>query len=406
MISGKKVSTATLLYGMFILSSAGGYWAPVCSSFVLQQPPPQQKPQKRPTLTRASRGWSGAQSSLATSALYASATDPQQQVEVEDIAAMRAGAIKKELESYGISTVTFLEKTELVTALKKARADGLTPKASTTTTAKTSSSTFTTESPPKKTETASSTSTTSSTASSSTSKGSDSRPRNDRLQEEMERCRGMKNGELKQELQALGISTKSFFEKSEFVKALAEAIVDGVPKKKTAGSSNDGDESYAEYANVEVITDDAGPRQSQKQSQQGQQQQQSSGGMGDMGGMGGMADMLKNMGGMGGGAGAGGMGGMADMLKNMGGMGGGAGGMGGMADMLKNMGGMGGMGDNMGKAQELMKNPKVMEIFAKAQKNPKIMQAMTEVMSNPAAFAKYQNDPEVAEVINELRNFM
>ena len=53
-----------------------------------------------------------------------------------------------------------------------------------------------------------------------------------------------------------------------------------------------------------------------------------------------------------------------------------------------------------------MKNPKVMEIMMKAQSNPKIMKAMQECMSNPAAFAKYQNDPEVGELMNELKKYM
>jgi len=37
-----------------------------------------------------------------------------------------------------------------------------------------------------------------------------------------------------------------------------------------------------------------------------------------------------------------------------------------------------------------------------AMSNPKVMQAMTELMSNPAAFAKYQNDPEVMGVMQKL----
>lgn len=210
----------------------------------------------------------------------------------------------------------------------------------------------------------------------------------------------MASGELKKELQERGISTKSFFEKSEFVKALAEARVDGIDKKPKEG--------YAEYADVEVLTDDrSGPRPKQKQEEKQDNQGSSpfGGGANPFGGaagenpFGGMGGMPGGMGGMGG------MGGIADMLKNMGGMGG-------MGDTGANPfgggmpGGMGGMGDAMGKAQELMKNPKVMELMMKAQKNPKMMKAMQECMSNPAAFAKYQNDPEVSELINELKKYM
>jgi hypothetical protein len=44
--------------------------------------------------------------------------------------------------------------------------------------------------------------------------------------------------------------------------------------------------------------------------------------------------------------------------------------------------------------------------MAKAQANPRIMAKVSECMSNPASFAKYQNDPEVAELVNELRKYM
>jgi len=313
-----------------------------------------------------------------------------------EVAAMRAGEIKKELESYGISTKSFLEKSELVDALVKARVDGLKPKGSATSSASSPSS---------------------NNAASSTKSSSSTSSREERLKAEMENCDAMRAGELRKELEERGISTKSFFEKSEFVKALAEARVDNIQRGTSGGSSGGVDEEgYAEYANVEVLTDDSsGPRQ--KSSEQSQQQQGGGGGNpfggggmpggmggnpfggggmpGGMGGMGDIADMLKNMG-MGGGGGANPFGGAA---------GGGASPFGGAAGGNP-FGGMGGMGDAMGKAQEMMKNPKVMELMSKAQSNPKIMAAMTECMSNPAAFAKYQNDPEVSEVINEFRKYM
>lgn len=283
-----------------------------------------------------------------------------------EIASMRAGEIKKELESYGISTASFLEKSELVAALEKARADGLKPNA---------------EKKKKKRPTGGD-------ATSSNAQPTDERPREERLKEELENCRQMKAGELKKELEELGVSTKSFFEKSEFAQALAEARVDGVEKKT--------EEGYAEYAEVEVLTDDnSGPRKKQSsQSQEATRQSPFGGGSSPFGGAGMGANPF------GGAAGMGGMGGIADILKNMGG-GAGAG-----ANPFAGMGGMGGMGDAMGKAQEMMKNPKVMEIMIKAQKNPKIMKAMQECMGNPAAFAKYQNDPEVGELMRELQKYM
>lgn len=47
-----------------------------------------------------------------------------------EIKSMRAGAIKHELESYGISTIAFLEKSELIYALVHARKERNTPVAS------------------------------------------------------------------------------------------------------------------------------------------------------------------------------------------------------------------------------------------------------------------------------------
>ena len=139
---------------------------------------------------------------------------------LQDIESMRAGEIRKELESYGISCKSFFEKNELVDALKKARAEGKTPINS----AKVNG------------DTSASSTTTSSGASTSAGGSSDSgASRDEKIKAEMEKCKSMKVGDLKKELQSLGVSTKSFFEKSEFVKALAEARVDGVKKRGGAG---------------------------------------------------------------------------------------------------------------------------------------------------------------------------
>ena len=56
--------------------------------------------------------------------------------------------------------------------------------------------------------------------------------RKEKLEAAKAKAKAMKVGELKKALQDIGISTKSFFEKSEFVNAYAEAMVDG--KKQTA----------------------------------------------------------------------------------------------------------------------------------------------------------------------------
>ena len=290
-------------------------------------------------------------------------------VDLDEIKAMRAGEIKKELESMGVSTKSFFEKTELVEALREARASGKVPVKESVV----------------------------ETASSEENGVDDGIPREEKIAKEMEVCKAMKAGELKAELESLGISTKSFFEKSEFVKALAEARVDGVKQKA--------DESYAEYADVEVLPADGPGPKTNKAGADGSKQQQSSpfggGGSPFGGGAGGMPNIADMFGGMGGGAGGVNI---ADMMKNMGG--GGGGGMPNMADMFGGMGGGAGGMPNIGKVQEMMANPKVRELMEKAQKNPRIMQAMTECMSNPSAFAKYQSDPEIAELVNELRKYM
>jgi hypothetical protein len=126
-----------------------------------------------------------------------------------DVDSMKASELRKELESYGISTKSFFEKGELVDAVRKAREEGMKPSSGSSTVGgskQTSSTTIT---------------------------------REKRLEEEMAKCQSLKIGELKKELEALGVSTSTFFEKSEFVRALAEARVDGV-KRKTDGSTSSG----------------------------------------------------------------------------------------------------------------------------------------------------------------------
>lgn len=304
-----------------------------------------------------------------------------------EISSMRASAIKKELESYGISTKTFLEKEELVAALVKARADGLEPL----------SVASSTENP-----TSSGQEPTSKASASSASEIIDERPREERLIEEMEKLASMKASEMKRELETRGVSTKSFFEKSEFLKALAEARVDNMMATKDSATDTQG---YTEYANPEVLTDDsAGPRP-KKQAEQSSTKSPFSGAQGGGSPFGGSSS--SPFGGSGGNPfGIGGMGGMADMLKNMGGMGSpSGGGMGGMGNPFGGAG-KGGMGDVMGTAQKMMQNPKVQEIMRKAQANPRIMAKVKECMSNPASLAKYENDPEVAELINELEKYL
>jgi len=287
--------------------------------------------------------------------------------DIDEIKSMRIGELKKELESMGISTKTFLEKKELVDALVKAREEGLQPK--------------TTNQGSEKPH----------AENSAANNGNDSLTRDEKIATELVKCNAMKASELKAELNDLGINTKTFFEKSEFAKALAEARIDGVKKKS--------EEGYAEYTEVEVLpADGPGPKSVSNQSNQ-QSNQQTASPFGDIGNM---------FGGMGGGMN------MEDLMKNMGG---GGGGMPNIGDMF----GGGGNGNNpfggggnpfgggmpdMGKVQAMMSNPKVREIMSQAQSNPRVMAALTECMSNPAAIAKYQKDPEIVALVNELQKYI
>mmetsp|Transcript_45715 Transcript_45715/g.110761 ORF Transcript_45715/g.110761 Transcript_45715/m.110761 type:complete len:213 (+) Transcript_45715:197-835(+) len=133
--------------------------------------------------------------------------------ELTDIGKMKASEMRKELESYGISTKSLFEKSEFVDALKKARAEG---KKAVNGSAKES-----------KSKASSKTNGDSSNSSSKSKSSSDSsEARDKRYKEALAKAKKMKVGELKKELEGRGISTKSFFEKSEFVKAYAEAVAD------------------------------------------------------------------------------------------------------------------------------------------------------------------------------------
>ena len=153
--------------------------------------------------------------------------------ELPDISSMKLGDMRQELESYGISTKAFLEKKEFVSALEKARAEGKKP--------------INGDKKKKKTAT--------------TSSDSSGASREERIKKEMEKANSMKVGELKKELKNMGVSTKSFFEKSEFVKAYAEAVVDGAKKKAGASSRSQEEEYDPSYRDVVVQKFDARSQQ-------------------------------------------------------------------------------------------------------------------------------------------------
>ena len=141
--------------------------------------------------------------------------------ELPDISKMKATEMKKELESYGISTKSLFEKPEFEDALRKARAEGRKPKDTTAP----NGSGATTGSGRSQSSSASSSSSSSSSTSSTSA-------RDQRYAEALEKAKTMKVSELKKDLQSRGVSTVSFFEKSEFEKAYAEAVADN-----KAGSS-------------------------------------------------------------------------------------------------------------------------------------------------------------------------
>lgn len=148
--------------------------------------------------------------------LKSSKSDTEIGVEINK---MRVKEIRDELESYGISTKSFFEKSEMVDALLAARKEGKTPIKDVVSSGEGSTS--------------SSSSSSNDTNVSSNTTGN----RQERLQKELEKCRSLKVSDLKAELESYGMSTKSYFEKGEFVRAVAEARVDGVTTKSVGTSS-------------------------------------------------------------------------------------------------------------------------------------------------------------------------
>ena len=308
----------------------------------------------RPSYSRPNHGLRS--TSMVQTRLW-STTEPT--TTLPEIETMRAGDIKRELESYGLDTKKYLEKSELVQALTQARADGLRANDDDSTT-------------------------TTTTAKESEEESSESRQ--ERLQQEIANCQGLKAAELKQELQERGVSTAALFEKSELVQALAEARVNGVIKKQ-----KDEDEVVQKYDNVEVLTDqDAGPRTSKTTTQQPKQQQQP--------GFGGPNPFP---------GGIPGMGGFGNMFGNMGGSrpGGGAGGPNAVGPNPF-AGGFPGGEQAQQKAAEMAKNPKVMQIMMKAQSNPKVRAMLQDCMRNPQeGLNKYKDDPDMQELLGEMKQF-
>jgi hypothetical protein len=91
-----------------------------------------------------------------------------------------------------------------------------------------------------------------------------------------------------------------------------------------------------------------------------------------------------------------------DLFSSMGGMAG----MANMAGMFSNVADSAASGTkmpSMGDIAKIMSNPKAQPLLAKAQANPKIMEALAECMADPSAIPKFKNDPEIREILNELK---
>lgn len=165
--------------------------------------------------------------------LFVSSKNQHESTSNNAISDMKLKDMREELESYGISTRSFLEKHEFVEALEKARSEGKVPindpKSKTTTTTSSTKETST-----------SNKSTTSSTSNDqgSSSSGGETKSTSTNKEEMIKNANSMKVNELRKELQEMGISSNTFFEKSEFVKAYVDAIQNGKTKKTTTSNQS------------------------------------------------------------------------------------------------------------------------------------------------------------------------
>ena len=149
-----------------------------------------------------------------------------------EISAMGTKDIREELQSHGISTASYFEKSELVDALVKARQEEKVPIIDETT-----ASYFDT---------------------SDVGSSSDNKNREGRIEKELQKCLELKVGELKRELESYGKSIKSFFEKSDMARALAQLRVDGVQKSTSFGSNVEVDEERWDPSYRDVVVSKLG----------------------------------------------------------------------------------------------------------------------------------------------------
>jgi len=178
----------------------------------------------------------------------------------DEINAMRLADIKKELDSYGVDSNAFFEKKELVEALVKARQEEwihnefetTTPPPFDTSTSTSSTTDYTSSFDRNMWEASAPSSTYKDTSSKKKKgwfqsfkdnvtdqfdKGVENIGRKAKIDLEMTKLKDVKTKDLKKELESYGINTRSFFEKKQMIKAVAEARVDGVKKTNRTSSS-------------------------------------------------------------------------------------------------------------------------------------------------------------------------
>jgi hypothetical protein len=169
-----------------------------------------------------------------------------EQKPLPNVDTMKSAEMKQELESYGISTQSMTRESDISNALKKAREEGLKSKLEET---KEPS-----EEEIKKEEATQ-------VAKGDNAKQNEDKPtttatqgddasasRLERYQMAFEEAKQMKVKALKEELISRGISTTTMLEKTEFVKAYADAIADNVPKNAPPSSSSSSSSSSTKKA--------------------------------------------------------------------------------------------------------------------------------------------------------------
>ncbi|KAG7367934.1 SAP domain containing protein [Nitzschia inconspicua] len=196
--------------------------------------------------------------------------------ELPDLSEMKASEMKKELESYGISTKSLFDKNEFEKALREERANQMNTDVESIkdriNRGSEAASSFSQSEKKKQrensqTDHASSPNQWKTTAQSSPPKDSSDSKYHNAFQEGI----SMKLSELKQELKDRGISTSAFFEKVEMAKAYAQAVADNVFKKEknkvkdaTSSRTSEGRNSYRKetfdpsYRDVQVKPFNAG----------------------------------------------------------------------------------------------------------------------------------------------------